>query len=187
LQPCRNGAIARRGRKKRRPAQVSGLRDANAKVGFSVGNYLGADTRETFGTHAMRGASRERVTTHASRFWFVPGAHASEAKPIGRGGPNGQDVENEPGEWVNAFLNGEFRIQMCFRLLRPGRERARQAGLGVAWVHKLSVRRWIKPYARDAGAGGKFADHGTRRAEVRARGSDARCLTFGFGLLFSGF
>jgi hypothetical protein len=113
LQPCRNGAIARRGRKKRRPAQVPGLRDANARVRFSVGNYFGTDARKTFGTHAMRGASRERIAAHAARFRFVPSAHAAEAKPIGHGRPNGQGVENEPGEWMNTFLDGEFGVQTC--------------------------------------------------------------------------
>jgi hypothetical protein len=111
LQLCRNGAVARRGRKKRRPARVPGLRDANAKVRFSVGNYLGADARKTFGTHAVRGTSRKRIAAHASRLRLVPGADAAKAKPIRRHGPKGHGVENEPSKRADALLLGELGVR----------------------------------------------------------------------------
>src|SRR4051812_35383330 len=76
LQPCRNGAVARRGRGKRRPALLPGLRDANAKVRFSVGNYFSAHTRKTFGANSVGGASRKRIPPNPLLLWLVPGAYA---------------------------------------------------------------------------------------------------------------
>jgi hypothetical protein len=76
LQPCRNGAIARRGRGKRRPARVFALRDANAKALFSVGNYLATDSRKTFRAQPVRAAARERIPAHTARLRLVPRANA---------------------------------------------------------------------------------------------------------------
>jgi hypothetical protein len=116
LQPCRNGAVARRGRKKRRLAGVAGLRDANAKAGFSVGNNLGAgndlgaDARKTFGAEAVRGAARKGIAAHAARSRQVPGADAAVTPPKGRGAPKGDGVEYEPGERMGALLQGGLRV-----------------------------------------------------------------------------
>ncbi len=131
LQPCRNGAVARRGRKKRRPARFPSRGDANTAAGFSVGNgfgagnYFGADARETSGTQAVRDAARKGISAHAPRPRFVPGADAAEAPPIGGGGPQRDGVEDKPCERVGAFLLRELgvRLRGAFYVVR------------VAWVH----------------------------------------------------
>ena len=95
MQPCRNGAVARRGRGKRRPVLLPSLRDANAKVRFSVGNDFSAHTRKAFRTNAVGGASRKRIAANPLLLWLVPGAYAPKSQPVRYGTPNGDDVKNE--------------------------------------------------------------------------------------------
>ena len=117
MQPCRNGAVARRGRKKRRPARVPDLRDANAMVCFSVGNGFrvrndfAADARKTFGADAVRDAARPGVAAHAARLRCVPRADATESQPIGGRGPKGDGVEGEPSGSARALLSGVFGVR----------------------------------------------------------------------------
>ena len=73
------------------------LRDANAKVRFSVGNNFGAHSRKTIGTDAVRDARRKWIAAHPLPLRFVPRANAAESQPIRRGAPKGDGVENEPG------------------------------------------------------------------------------------------
>src|SRR6185437_13370176 len=110
LQPCRNGAIARRGRGKRRPARAFALRDADAKVRFSVGNNFSADARKTVRAHAVRAAERKRIAAYSPRLRLMPRAHAPKFQPIKRRGPKRGSMEDEPSDDTKPLLRGIFGV-----------------------------------------------------------------------------